>query len=75
MRDLLVDYRLAPEAPHPAPLEDIYSVFAWLHGNASKLDLNPAASVSRARAEAAVSRRPPHSTHATSGDQNLPFNT
>ena len=23
-----VDYRLAPEAPHPAPLEDIYSVFA-----------------------------------------------
>jgi triacylglycerol lipase len=29
-----VDYRLAPEAPHPAPLEDIYSVFAWLHRNA-----------------------------------------
>ena len=26
-----VDYRLAPEAPHPAPLEDIYSVFVWLH--------------------------------------------
>jgi acetyl esterase/lipase len=29
-----VDYRLAPEAPHPAPLEDIYSVFVWLHANA-----------------------------------------
>jgi acetyl esterase/lipase len=37
-----VDYRLAPEAPHPAPLEDIYSVFVWLHANASRLGLNPA---------------------------------
>ncbi len=37
-----VDYRLAPEAPHPAPLEDIYSVFAWLHGNAGRLRLDPA---------------------------------
>jgi len=37
-----VDYRLAPEAPHPAPLEDIYSVFAWLHGNAGQLGLDSA---------------------------------
>jgi acetyl esterase/lipase len=37
-----VDYRLAPEAPHPAPLEDIYSVFAWLHKNAGQLGLDPA---------------------------------
>ena len=37
-----VDHRLAPEAPHPAPLEDIYSVFAWLHANASQLGLDPA---------------------------------
>ena len=37
-----IDYRLAPEAPHPAPLEDIYSVFAWLHGNAGQLGLDPA---------------------------------
>jgi triacylglycerol lipase len=37
-----VDYRLAPEAPHPAPLEDIYSVFAWLHANAGRLGLDPA---------------------------------
>jgi acetyl esterase/lipase len=37
-----VDYRLAPEAPHPSPLEDIYSVFAWLHGNAGQLGLDPA---------------------------------
>jgi acetyl esterase/lipase len=37
-----VDYRLAPEAPHPAPLEDIYSVFIWLHANAGPLGLDPA---------------------------------
>jgi acetyl esterase/lipase len=36
-----VDYRLAPEAPHPAPLEDIYSVFVWLHANARQLGLDP----------------------------------
>jgi acetyl esterase/lipase len=37
-----VDHRLAPEAPHPTPLEDIYSVFAWLHANAGRLRLDPA---------------------------------
>ena len=37
-----VDHRLAPEAPHPAPLEDIYSVLAWLHGNAGQLNLDSA---------------------------------
>jgi acetyl esterase/lipase len=37
-----VDHRLAPEAPHPAPLEDIYSVFTWLHANALQLGLDPA---------------------------------
>src|SRR3954462_8911810 len=37
-----VDYRLAPEAPHPAPLEDIDSVFVWLQANAGQLGLQPA---------------------------------
>jgi acetyl esterase/lipase len=37
-----VDHRLAPEAPHPAPVEDIYSVFTWLHANAGRLGLDPA---------------------------------
>lgn len=37
-----VDYRLAPEAPHPAPLQDVYSVLVWLHSNAAKLKLDPA---------------------------------
>jgi triacylglycerol lipase len=35
-----VDHRLAPEAPHPAPVEDIYSVFAWLSANAGQLGLD-----------------------------------
>lgn len=37
-----VDYRLAPETPHPGPLEDIYSVFTWLHANAGPLGIDPA---------------------------------
>jgi triacylglycerol lipase len=37
-----VDHRLAPESPHPAPVEDIYSVFAWLRANAGQLGLDPA---------------------------------
>lgn len=37
-----VDYRLAPETPHPGPLEDIHSVFLWLHANAAQLGLDPA---------------------------------
>jgi acetyl esterase/lipase len=37
-----VDHRLAPEAPHPAPVEDIDSVFQWLHANAGQLGLDPA---------------------------------
>src|SRR6188508_2827542 len=36
-----VDHRLAPESPHPAPVEDIYSVFRWLHQNADQLGLDP----------------------------------
>ncbi len=37
-----VDYRLAPEAPHPASLQDVYSVLAWLRSKASALGLDPA---------------------------------
>ncbi len=37
-----VDYRLAPETPHPGPVEDCYAALAWLHANAGALQIDPA---------------------------------
>jgi acetyl esterase/lipase len=34
---LLVDYRVAPEHPHPTPAEDCYTALCWLANNASEL--------------------------------------
>jgi acetyl esterase/lipase len=39
---LSVDYRLAPAAKHPAPVEDCYAALAWLHAQADALRLDPA---------------------------------
>ncbi|MFV9636795.1 alpha/beta hydrolase [Mycobacterium neumannii] len=38
---LMVDYRVAPEHPHPVPAEDCYAALCWLAGNASTLGIEP----------------------------------
>jgi acetyl esterase/lipase len=38
---LAVDYRRAPECPHPCPVEDCYAGLAWLAGHASELGVDP----------------------------------
>jgi acetyl esterase/lipase len=39
---LSVDYRLAPEHPHPTPVEDAYAGLRWLHAHATELGVDPA---------------------------------
>ena len=38
---VLVDYRLAPEHPHPAQLEDSLKVLAWMRGSGRALGIDP----------------------------------
>ncbi|MFD3915784.1 alpha/beta hydrolase [Streptomyces sp. NPDC058603] len=36
-----VEYRLAPEHPHPAPVEDAYAGLVWTAGHAGELGIDP----------------------------------
>src|SRR5258708_36790916 len=36
-----VDYRLAPETPHPGPVEDSYAALKWLYTHASDIGVDP----------------------------------
>ena len=35
-----VDYRLAPETPHPGPLDDCYAALRWFHAHADTLGVD-----------------------------------
>lgn len=37
-----VEYRLAPEHPHPAPVQDCYAGLTWMAGNAAELGIDSA---------------------------------
>lgn len=36
-----VDYRKAPENPHPVPVEDVYAALLWLQKNAASFNIDP----------------------------------
>ncbi|MGV9800906.1 alpha/beta hydrolase [Mycobacterium sp. NPDC003449] len=38
---LVVDYRVAPEYPHPTPVEDCFSAFTWLALHAAEFGVDP----------------------------------
>jgi acetyl esterase/lipase len=38
---LSVEYRRAPEHPHPTPVEDAYTALRWLHDHAAELGVDP----------------------------------
>lgn len=54
-----VEYRLAPENPYPAPVEDCYAGLVWMAQHAAELGIDRPGSPSMAAVRAAVWSLPP----------------
>ena len=60
-----VDYRLAPEDPFPAGLDDSVDALTWIHDHASDLDVDPSGSRSAATVRAPAWRRVSRNVRST----------